>query len=253
MKWVSKAPSKKTSATNLLRIFDKTSWILTFASMLVVSCSLIAAYKLGHISGGKKPDIVLLILTPLAMFNAEAMPVDVEQVTRRKSRGEFTRNFLFLNWSVMGMILVFCFLCNLRAMILKPTLEKPMDSTQDLFLQGKTPIIISGLYTHYMETSINQWHRKAREIAHVIPNPSYIKESLETLVQQDGTHSLMAPPPEIAYSLKNQKNSPAIHFSQEDIDPYYVGWVTAKQSPWKAILDYHVGIIQQASYPLWQK
>ena len=250
MKWVSKAPSKKTSATNLLRIFDKTSWIFTFASMLFLSFVLTAAYQLGYISGGKKPDIVLLILTPLAMLNAEAMPVDVEQVARRKSRGEFSRNFLFLNWSVMGMVLVFCFLCNLRAMILKPMLEKPIDSTEDLFLQGITPIIVSGLYTHYMETSSNQWHRKAREIAHVIPNPSYIKENLETLVQQDGTHSLMGPPPEIAYALKNQKISPAIHFSQEDIDPYYVGWVTSKQSPWKDILDDHVGIVQQASYPI---
>ena len=83
MKWVSKAPSKETSATNLLKIFDKTSWILTFASMMVVSCALIAAYKLGHISGGKKPDIVLLILTPLAMFNAEAMPVEVPGVPKK--------------------------------------------------------------------------------------------------------------------------------------------------------------------------
>ena len=98
MKWVSKAPSKKTSATNLLRIFDKTSWILTFASMLFLSLVLTAAYKLG----GKKPDIVLLILTPLAMFNAEAMPVDVEQVARRKSGGEFTNDFLFLNWTKLN-------------------------------------------------------------------------------------------------------------------------------------------------------
>ena len=92
VKWVSKAPSKKTSATNLLDIFDTTSWILIFASMLLVSCAQIATYYLF----GNKPDISLLILTPLAMFNAEAMPVDVEKMNKRKSRGEFTRNFCFL-------------------------------------------------------------------------------------------------------------------------------------------------------------
>ena len=106
-KWVSKAPSKSTSATNLLGIFDKTSWILTIASMLLVSFALIATYYIGS----EKPDIVLLILRPLAMFNAEAMPVRVETASLRKTRGEFSRNFVFLNWSVLGMILVFCFLC----------------------------------------------------------------------------------------------------------------------------------------------
>ena len=45
-KWVSKAPGKKSSATNLLQIFDKTSWLLTLVSMMIVSFVLIAAYKL---------------------------------------------------------------------------------------------------------------------------------------------------------------------------------------------------------------
>ena len=215
--------------------------------MLTVSFALIAAYQLEHLSGAKKPDMVMLILRPIAMFNAEAMPVEVEEVTRRKSRGEFTRNFLFLNWSVMGMVLVLCFLCNLRAMILKPTLEQPIDTSQDIVLQGKTPVIVTGFFTNYMETSTNEWHRKAREIAHVIPNPTLIKENLETVVQQDGTHSVMVSPPEVAYALKDQKNSPAIHFSKENINPYYIAWVIAKQSPWKNILDDHIGIIRQAS------
>merc|ERR1711954_294908 len=102
------------------------------------------------------------------------MPVDVEKINKKKSRGDFTRNFLYLNWSVLGMILVFCFLCNLRAMILKPSLENPIDTTQDLVLKGKTPIIVSGMFTNLMETSSNQWHREARKIAQVIPSPSFI-------------------------------------------------------------------------------
>ena len=245
MKWVTKAPGKKAVATNIIRIFDSTSWILTFASMLLMSCFLIAAYKLEHICGGKKPDIVLLMLTPLAMLNAEAMPGD--DGTKKSSRGKFTQNFLFLNWSVMGMVLVFCFLCNLRAMILKPTMEKPIDTTQDLVLEGKTPIIVGGLFTNYMATSPNQWHRKANDIALILTNPALVVENFETLVQQAGTHSVMASPNEIAYALKGRKKSPAIHFSKEKIKPYYSSWVTYKQSPWKDILDYHIGIMQQVS------
>ena len=147
----------------------------------------------------------------------------------------------------MGMVLVFCFLCNLRAMILKPTMEKPIDTTQDLVLEGKTPIIVAGLWTNYMATSPNQWHRKANDIALILPNPALVVENFETLVQQAGTHSVMASPNEIAYALKGRKKSPAIHFSKEKIKPYYSSWVTYKQSPWKDILDYHIGIMQQVS------
>ena len=150
----------------------------------------------------------------------------------------------------MGMVLVFCFLCNLRAMILKPTLEEPIDSSQDVVLNGNTPIIVAGLLTNYLATSDNQWHRKARKIAQVIPNPTLIKENLETVVQQDGTHSVMAAPHMIAFSLKHQKNSPAIHFSKESMNAYYNSWVTTKQSPWKNILDNHIGVIHQASIKL---
>ena len=92
MKWVTKVPGKKALTTNLLRIFDMTSWTLTFVSMILLSCVLIAAYKLEHNFGGRKPDIVLLMLTPLAMLNAEAMPAD--NGTREKSRGKFLYEYL---------------------------------------------------------------------------------------------------------------------------------------------------------------
>ena len=240
---MSKAPGKKTSTTNILRIFDKISWILIFASLLLVSLGLIAASKIKHIFGGKKPDIVSLILLPLAMLNAEGMPEDNR--TRKKSKGGFSLNVFLLHWSVMGMVLVFCFLCNLRAMILKPTMEAPIDTTKDLVLNGITPILVSGRWTEYMEASVNEWHRKACEIAYKLPNPTLVKENLETLVQQDGTHSVMTHLYEIAYNFK--ENSPAVHLSKETISSYYNGWVTAKQSPWKKILDDHIGIIHQVS------
>ena len=80
--------------------------------MLLVSCVLIAANKLEHFFGGKKLDVVFLMLTPLAMLNAESMPADDR--SRKKLGGTFTRKFVLLNWSLMGMVLVFCFLCNLR-------------------------------------------------------------------------------------------------------------------------------------------
>ena len=241
MKWASKAPGKKTAATNLVTIFDKTSWILTFASLMLISCGLIAAYKVEHIFGGKKADTVLLVILPLAMMNAEPLPTN----KRKNSKGSFSRNSLLLLWSVMGMVLVFCFLCNLRAVILKPTTENPLDTTEDLVRNGITPILNSGLQTMYMSTSGNKWHRKAEEIAHITHNPALQKQYLETVVQQDGTHAVLSVPYLVAYSLKDQKTPNMIYFSKENIMSYYSGWVTAKRSPWKKILDDHIGIIQQ--------
>ena len=243
VKWVTKAPGKKPLTTNILRIFDKTSWILIFVSSLLVSFCLVIASKVKHVLGSKKPDIVSLILVPLAMLNAEAMPEDNK--TRERSKGRFSLNAFLLHWSVMGMVLVFFFLCNLRAMILKPIMEAPIDTTKDLVQKGITPILVSGHWTRYMAASGNEWHRKAREIAHEIPTPTLIKENLETLVQQNGTHSVTSSIYEIAYNFN--ENSPAVHLSKENIDSYYLGWVIAKQSPWKKILDNHIGIIHQVS------
>ena len=244
-KWVSKAPGKKTSATNLLNIFDKSSWFLTLCSMVLVSSVLIAAYKLEHHFGRKKPDIVLLIFTPLAMLNAEALPTD--DVNQKKLRRGFTRNFILLHWSVMGMVLLFCFLCNLRAMILKPLMESPIDTSEEIILKGMTPIVVAGLWQEYLINSVNKWQRKAETMALIVPNPTFLKQNLETLVQQDGTHSLMAIPDRIAHALKNQKNSPAIHFSKENLISYYRSWMTSKLSPWKKIVDDHIGLTQQVS------
>ena len=62
---------------------------------------------------------------------------------------------------------------------------------------------------------------------------------------KDGIHCAMAYQQDIAYAFKDYKNAPAIHFSQENLRPYYSSWVISKQSPWKDILDKHIGITQQ--------
>jgi hypothetical protein len=213
--------------------------------MMLVSFVLIAAYKVESHFGRKKPDKVMLLFTPLAMLNAEAIPPD--DVNQKKLTKGFTRKFILLHWSVMGMVLTFCFLCNLRAMILKPQMESPIDTTEDLLLAGKTPIVVAGLWQEYLKTSVNNWQRKAETKAFIIPNPMFIKKNLETLVLQDGTHSVMATPPVIANALKNNRNSAATHFSKENIGSYYSSWVISKLSPWKKIVNDHIGLIQQVT------
>lgn len=253
VKWVTKAPEKKSSATNLLRIFDKTSWGLTFFSMLVVSLSLVVAYRVGTYYGMKPNDVCSTIFVPLAMLNAEGFPRETTVQSRNFFSRGFSQNCILLNWSVFGMVLVFCFLCNLRAMILKPQMEAPIDTTKDLILSGTTPIVIAGFWQDYLLTSVNLWERKAGASDFIQQNSGDTEHHLKSKVQKDGTHAAISQPEEIAYAVKHDpwyknKQKPVFHFSKESLRPYYIGWVTGKLSPWKKIVDQHIGIILQAGY-----
>ena len=62
MVWVSKPPQKLPPITNILRIFDVTSWVLILASMLSVSVFLLAVSKVGTLYGGKDQDYVDILL-----------------------------------------------------------------------------------------------------------------------------------------------------------------------------------------------
>ena len=74
----------------------------------------------------------------------------------------FARNYLILLWSVMGTIIVFGFACNLRAMLLKPARDRPIDTTEELYKSGMTVHMDdSSWMENYFITSSNEWQRKA--------------------------------------------------------------------------------------------
>ena len=149
-----KSPWKKTSVFNIVQIFDLTSWLFILASMVVVSIMLIIVHTIQHRLGGENQDISLSIITPLAMLLAENL-----SSTAMNSRANqlFTKKLLLLKWSVMGTIIVFCFLCNLRAMLLKPARETPIDTSKDLYLQGKSAIIVTEEVRNFLAASPNEW------------------------------------------------------------------------------------------------
>ena len=244
MKWVSKAPGKKVSITNLLQIFDLTSWLLILVSMVVVSLILIAVHRIQHQIGGGQQDISISIITPLAMLTAENISAAGME---SKAKQLFTRNFILLLWSVMGTIIVFCFTCNLRAILLKPARDPPIDTTEDLFLQGKTPILVTQQTKNLLTGSPNIWQRKAAENALVLPDPTNLTSTIETLIQRDGTHAMTVPVVGVAWRLKDQENKIPIHFSEENLYSYYLGWVMTKKSPWKILINKYLGLYKQAS------
>ena len=114
------------------------------------------------------------MLTPLAMLNAEGFDTFNENSSTSKkffSKG-FTRNFILLHWSVMGMIIAFSFLCNLRAMILKPQMERPIDTTKDLNLSGTAPMALTPIYANLLRNAPDwqPWSQNAGETAYTPGN-----------------------------------------------------------------------------------
>ena len=243
LKWTSKAPGKKVSVTNLLQLFDLTSWLLILVSMVVMSLMLITVHNIQQQFGGENQDISLSIITPLAMLTAENMS---GSVFNSRTNQLFARNFLLLLWSDMGMIIVFGFVCNLRAMLLKPARDRPIDTTEELFLQGKSPIVVKTQLKQSLETSPNVWQRKAAQNARVLGDPRKITTSVETLIQNDGTHAMALPVLTVIWRLKGQEKQIPLHFSEENLYSYYLGWVMAKKSPWKTVINNHIGLYKQA-------
>ena len=253
---MTRAPGKVSSATNLVKIFDVTSWLFIFVSVLLFSLVLNAFYKVGLQYGLRDRNSASIMLTPFAMLNAEDFPPEVSKSTPSElflTRG-FSRNLLFLLWSVLGMVLVFSFTCNLRAMIMKPQMEAPKDTSKDLITSGTIPIVISGFnQEEILATSENEWQRKASDIKFSQKNPADTETNLKTLVQKEGTHAIIANPEEISYAVKKDPfykklSQPVFHFSRENIESYYVGWVTGKTSLWKSVVDDHVGLVLQVKF-----
>ena len=212
--------------------------------MVIMSLMLIAVHKIQHQFGGENQDISISIITPLAMLTAENISATV---FNSRTNQLLARNFLLLLWSVMGSFIVFSFTCNLRAMLLKPASDRPIDTTEDLFLQGKSPIVVMTQNKQSLQASPNEWQRKAAENALVIGDPQKIKTFLETFIQTDGTHAMEMPVVGVVWRLKDQEKQIPLHFSEENLYSYYLGWIMAKKSPWKNVINNHLGLYKQAS------
>ena len=72
------------------------------------------------------------------MINAEPMPRWFFAPDRRNAGPGRAGRMLLMNWSVMGMVLMFAFTCNLRAIFFKSDYEIPLDSSEDLVKEGVT-------------------------------------------------------------------------------------------------------------------
>ena len=85
-------------------------------------------------------------MLPLSILTAEKMPECFQsKMTTKCRKSFFSRGFagngLILLWTVVASFISMAFHSNIRAMLMIPVYEDPIDTTEDLFERGKIPII----------------------------------------------------------------------------------------------------------------
>ena len=97
-----------------------------------------------------------MFLTNLRMLNSENFPRWFDKGPARRAG-----LVVLLTWSLVNMMLMLAFMSMLRAAMMRPVREKPIDTTQDLIQSGRDPIMTFGTFwPDFMRTSENYWHRQ---------------------------------------------------------------------------------------------
>ena len=148
LKWVSKSPGRLSRATNIIRIFDFYSWMMIAVSILFFILALYIVCWVSQSYGVVSPhDRTFVFIFPLAALTGEALPRSFK--TRNKTNKlvfcpGFAGNGLMLLWIFMGSFLSMAFLSNIRAILMIPTYDVPIETTEDIFKHGKIPIVSLG-------------------------------------------------------------------------------------------------------------
>ena len=163
--WVSKPPGKLSPATNILRIFDIQSWIMIGVSVLSVIAAFIIISKVGRCYGVETPmDNFHIAIYPLSTLTAESMPRSFKRKSKKRNKSFFSPGFagngLLLLWTVMAAFISMAFLSMIRATLMFPVYRDPIDTAEDIFRQGKIPMILKGMWPKYLKTSNDPWIKR---------------------------------------------------------------------------------------------
>ena len=135
-RWMTRAPGKLSPIVNLIKTLDVGGWLFTFISIVAVSVALFIVLRVGNYD----VEMGQILMEPIGMLTGESMPNWFE---KKKSRAG---KFILLNWSVMGMVIMFCFTCNFRAILMKSDYEQPIDTTEQLVQSGMTVHLRDGTW-----------------------------------------------------------------------------------------------------------
>ena len=154
----------------------------------------------------------------------------------------FAANFVLISWSVLGSVIGYAFLANFLTMLIKPVLEKPIDSVQDIVDRGMVPIATGQHYIDFLKKSANPLNR---QLAEITIKPKGVEERLNLIkerILKVGTSVY------IFHEMNPDELDTADFYISKDVleglDPY-VGWIVNKKWPLSEKLAQHIFIYQQ--------
>ena len=156
----------------------------------------------------------------------------------------FSANFVVLMWSLCGGILLYSLLANFRVMLLKPMLEKPVNTAKEILDRGMVPMTQDGaqFYVDLLRQSSNPIYQKLADRAIVPKDYDELIRFLEDDVLGAGTHVfLYTKNVYILYELGD------FHVSKDVLEGHspWVVWIVNKKWPLHDQLAIHILIYQQ--------
>ena len=93
----------------------------------------------------------------LGNFPSLKIPED-KAVSDRLNVGRLASNMLYLVWAIFGGFMLHILLCNFLSVLLRPSYEKPVETTKDLIDRDITPILVPGseYIVQFFKNSPNQ-------------------------------------------------------------------------------------------------
>ena len=243
---------------------DLGCWISVFVSYIFTSLALVIVVKVGASYGMKRVDVVKIILTPFAMMNHEGMPSWFEMSTSPATSIKVIRrgragNLLLLTWSVMGMIIMFGFTCNLRAIYMNVDYEKPLDTAEAIYKSGRTVTINSATFwLDFLQTSGNPWHRLIANTSERYGSKQEEATILRRIALGDGDEVAITPisgraDAWMTHEVKSNKtfakqylSGNGVHLAKERVSAIvFGGWAVQKDSPWREALNKYILLLEQ--------
>ena len=129
----------QTKWSNILEVFDINSWlviIITLGSFsiilaLIYTCYSQILYTWDLIDTGHHPNGYCdFFLLP---FFATNEPFSINWFSSFISSGYIMRGV----WGILCLLFTLCFTCNLRAQLIKPAYEEPIETPEDMFARGQ--------------------------------------------------------------------------------------------------------------------
>ena len=93
----------------------------------------------------------------LVNFSSLKIPED-KAVSDKLNVGRLASNMLYLVWAIFGGFMLHILLCNFLSVLLRPSYEKPVETTKDLIDRDITPILVPGseYIVQFFKNSPNQ-------------------------------------------------------------------------------------------------